>query len=182
MITATLILFAFIIFPLFINVNIYFDKNLSKLFFSFSFLSIIRIGGYVEKISEGIAIHYSNKRAIIIDYKNLFKIKNKIKPLNDYHFIKFKSTIEIGGKNDVLNFVYLGFLINYIENVFEWFIYNKKPYVKLNNNVNVYTNEEVFKIYINVQILFNLLMVIISVIKILVGKSIYAIRNKKQQN
>ena len=181
-IAVIIISFICIIFPIFLNINLFFSKNLKKLFFSLSIFKIIKFGGYVEKIKEGFAIHFSEKSAIIVPYKSLFGMGKTIKPLQDYHFIKLKTLLEIGDKEQVLLPMTIGFLINYFNMFLDWFLFNRKPYLDLDNKVSVYEGEDVFNVYLNVLVVFNLLMVLISILKILVGKIIYAIGSKKQQN
>ena len=127
-------------------------------------------------------IHFSKKQAIIIPYKNLFGMRKTIKPLRDYHFIKLKSLVEIGDVEHVFLPITIGFIINYFNSIIDWLLLNQKPYLDIDNKVCVYEGESVFNIYINAVVVFNLLMIIISMLKILVGKIIYAIRIKKQQN
>jgi len=109
-------------------------------------------------------------------------IRKKFKPLKDYHFIKFNSILELGGKNDLINAISAGFIHNYIFNYLEWFFYHKKPYVDLKYKTIIIKDTNKLNYYCNLTVIFNLLMVVISLIKILMEKIIYAIRNKARQN
>ena len=72
-----------------------------------------------------------------------------------------------------------GFLINYLYQNVKWFLYHKKPYLDVNTIIKIY-NEEVFNIYNSTTIVFNLLIIIISFIKIIVEKVFYALKHRKQ--
>lgn len=173
----------FIIFPLFLNIYVYFSINEKKLYISINLYKIIKIfGGYCELIKEGIVIHLTKNKAIIIPISTIFKLKNKVKPLKDYHIIKWNSKIELGRENKVLSSISIAFIINYIYNFIEWVMLNRKPYVKIENKINIYESQNTFKLYFSCAVVLNMLMIILSIIKILVEKFIYAISNRKQQN
>jgi len=178
----TLIISAILIFPIFINFDLCFIKDNKKLYYKLSLFGIKVLRGYVELIKEGVVIHLNKYRAIIIPYKKLFGIRKKFKPLKDYHFIKFNSILELGGKNDLINAISAGFIHNYIFNYLEWFFYHKKPYVDLKYKTIIIKDTNKLNYYCNLTVIFNLLMVVISLIKILMEKIIYAIRNKARQN
>ena len=180
--TVVIIIFIVLIFPIFINVRIFFCKELNKLFFTLNIFTFKVVSGYVQKITEGIVIHITKNFAIIVPAKNLLGIGKSVKPLKDYHFIRFYTTFDIGSEDGLFEPLVFGFIINYIHRITHWFFYNHKPYIMLNNNINIFENTKKFNITTDVLILLNLLMIIISIIKIILEKMIYAFRNKKQQN
>ena len=176
MLIVTVIISIIIIFPIFINIKINFDSSIKKIYF------IKILYGYIEKDTEGIIIHLNKRKAILIFYKDLFSMKDKAKPLKDYHLINFCSEISVGINNDIVKALELGYIYNYIMFYIRWLTFNKKPYFNLDTKVNIYEEKNLFIYKCKSTVLLNLLMIIISLIKIFVEKIYYAIRNRLQQN
>ncbi len=171
-----------LIFPIFLNIEIFFNSEFKKLFFAIKLFGIKCIGGYVEKVFDGFTIHITKNFAVIIPFKNLLSMRTKVKPLRDYHFIKFNTSVDLGtNKNLLLGFSF-GFILNYIYNISHWLAFNIKPYLNCKNNINIFEDKQLFNFSIDSTILLNLLMIILSIIKIIMEKIFYAFRHKKQQN
>lgn len=169
-----------IIFPIFLGVETVFSKDIKRLCVLVKVFGIKILSGYFEVKNDGIYFHITAKKAIYIPYKSLFGFRKKMKPLQDYHFLKFYLTADIGSKNNSLTSMNLGFLLSYAN----WYVCRYfslyKPYLDIQNNINVYENSSVFNLYFSGTIVFNLLMILLSIIKILTEKFIYAIGKGKQ--
>ena len=135
------------------------------------------MGGYVHLFDDGIVIHISNKKAILIMYKNLFSYRKSIKPIKDYHIKVFESVLEIGAK-DLFRSFNLAFLLGFINNSVGQIINVKKGHVKILNNFNI-VEENRFNAYIKIGIMLNNFMLLASLIKIMIGK---LINGRKKQN
>lgn len=182
MIILVSLIYFIVIFPIFFNFSINVTANEKEAIFNGYLYGIIPIiFGKVNLISNGINI-YINKKNVYLPYKNLINFRKKFKPLKDYHLISFKCNLDVGFKNDLIKSLKLTFIFNYIVDKVKWFFYHKKPYLNIKNKVNVYEKENFVNLYLNGTIALNLLMIIISVIKIIMEKLIYAISRKKQQN
>ena len=182
MLILVVLIYVLLIFPIFINIKLFFCKENKKLFFAINCFMFTIIGGYVEQIKEGFAIHVTKNKAIIIPYKKVLGLKSSVKPLKDYHFIKLNMEIDIGNDDNIVASLSIAYIINYVHAIIKGYINQIKPYVVFNQNVNVIENSETFNIKIDSLILFNLLMVLLSLVKIFVEKIINEFRNKKRQN
>jgi hypothetical protein len=177
------LVFAFLIFPLFLNSYFYFSIEERRLFFSFNLYKVLKLfGGYCELIDYGVAVHLTKYKAIIIDKSSIFNMRKKIKPLKDYHIIEFESKIEFGLYENLIKSLEIGFILNYIYETVKWVLLNKRPYVKLNNDISVVEDKTMLNITIKCTIVLNLLMILLSLFKILVEKVVYGIAARKQQN
>ncbi len=181
--TATLIISVILIFPIFINIELFFSKNLKRLFFAFRLFGFISIiGGYIESVKEGFALHITEKKAFILSYSTLLNMRKKVKPLKDYHFKTIYSLSEIGYKDNSVAAVSVGFMINYIGFFVCRTLENEKPYLSIRNDINIYEGEDIFNYYFSGTVIVNILTVLLSIIKIIAGKVYYAIRKGIQQN
>ena len=101
-------------------------------------------------------------------------MKKSVEPLKDYHFIKIKTQLDVGRNYSLVQPLCAAFSLGYVYNVVNWIIFCQKPYVKFDNNIRIYEDEDVFELYFRASVIFNLLMIILSIVKILVGKMAYA--------
>lgn len=182
MLIVTVVVVLIIIFPIFINIKVNYDISIKKFYYEIRVFFIKTLYGYIEKHADGIIVHLNKRKAILIFYKDLLNMKDKAKPLKDYHLINFYSEIKIGIENNLINALELGFLYNIIMFYIKWFTYNKKPYFNIDNKIYIYEGKNIFSFMCKSTVLLNLLMIIISLIKIIVEKIYYAIRNRLQQN
>ncbi len=177
----SVIIFGFIIFPIFFSLKGYFSSEDKKLYYSLYIYGFIKINsGYIELIKEGIALHLTNKKAIVINYKSLLGFRKNIEPLKDYHVISLKTLTEIGVKDKIFSYSCGAFIFQYIDSFIKWFLYNKKPYLEYDNRLSLFEGEEFIKFFIQTKIVFNILMILISIIKIVMEKIIYASKKRKQ--
>ncbi len=183
MLAVVVIVYAILIFPLFININIQYTKGTKILEYNIKLFSFIRVlFGYIELIDEGIIIHINNKKAILIFYNNLFSMRKKFKPLKDYHIFRFNTNISIGILDDEVQKLKLVFMYNYIFNVVGQCASQIKPYLSLKSKICLYENKDLLTFTVKTTFVLNILMILISIIKIILEKMIYAIKNRTQPN
>lgn len=178
-----IIIVSIIIFPIFIDANFVFLSENKKAYYTINLFKKVKLlSGYIELNALQIIIHLTENKAIIVPLSLFLDMGKKFKPLKDYHILNWKLKLEIGLKDNIFSVIVSTFILSYIENHLRWFLNNKKPYLKIDNNICVYEDENVFNVYLNACIVLNLLMIILSFIKIFLEKIIYAISSRKQQN
>ncbi len=175
MLTFIIVAVIILIFPIFISGKFYFNKNEIKIYYRITLFKFIKIiYGYAELLKDGIILHLTKNKAVLLPYSNIFEIKEKVKPLKDYHLITADLNMNLGSE-DVFLPASATFIVNYAYNYLRWFLCHKKPYFKFKNTANVYVGASVFEVKFNGTAVFNLLMIVLSLIKILIGKVYYAI-------
>ena len=183
MLELVVVLYILLIFPIFININLKYSAEKQILEFNVKLFKFIKIfDGYVEIIDEGIIIHLNKRKAILIFYKDIVSVRKKFEPLKDYHIFKLNTTIKMGILNDEDLKLNLAIIYNIIFNIIGQCVGQIKPYISLRNNVLIYEKENVLLLNVKATFVFNILMVIISFIKIFGEKIIYAIKCKAQSN
>lgn len=179
---AVIIIYFTIIFPFFLNVHVGYNHNYKKLFVFFRLFKIPIFRFYIENLNEGFAIHLTKRKAFIIKYSKVLGLGKKIKPLRDYHIVKINSFLKMGYNDNAMQVTSSAFILSFINNIVFKIIHRLKPYVNIKNDIYIFEKEELFELYAEFLIIFNLLMVLISLIKILLGRIYYAITSRKQQN
>ena len=180
--TTIIIIYSLLIFPILLNGNLSFNNIENRINYSIKLFGVFKIiYGYFELDEEGIIVHLTKSKAILIKFTDILSIRKKFKPLKDYHLLKFNSTLDIDVSGYELNIAFITFYSFFVQILGE--IFNiSKPYFNLNNTINIYENSNVLNYKCNANLVFNLLMIIISALKIIVEKIIYAINNRTQQN
>ena len=169
-----------IICPIFLSIYGCYVYQDNKVYFLINIFGKIKIiGGYLQILSDGVFVHYSNRKAFLIDRKKLLGLKKKFKPLKDYHILFWSSNLELGNKS-LLEIYVLAHSLNYLYETTRWVLRERKPYIKIENSIDLYENKEFINIYLKSKAVLNILMLLISVIKILVEKVIYVAKNRKQ--
>ena len=98
-ITASLIVITLLFFPVYLQVNTHFDLNKKRLVFSlYAYRKIKIIGGYIKTYSGGIALHISDKKAILIEYKEMDGERKKFKFTKAFKLRKLALTTETGAE------------------------------------------------------------------------------------
>jgi len=164
--------------PIFISVNFVLktegkEKRLCFCVILFGFINIF--SGYAETKKEGIYVHYKTKKAFLIKYFSAMKMRGGLKPFNDYHILRLRLITEIGFNDEIILPMIAANFLNQINNLFYIFLMNNKPYFNFNHDVNLIEGEKFLNILGKTTIVFNILTVILSVIKIIIGK----IKNEK---
>ena len=181
MLAAVIIIYVFLIFPTFVSINAFFSKKTGKLYFGIFIFGIIKIlSGYAQTCDDGYVIHLSDKKAVFTPYKSLFEIKNTVAPLKDYHISKIDWFIELGSDNSVMAPLAAAYILNFINYFARGFIFSNRPYLKINNGISVYEEKDMLNFYIKTVVILNLLMIIISLIKIFMEKILNVFRQRKQ--
>ncbi len=181
MLTAFIAIYIILIFPIFISMEIYLSKTDKKAYFGIYAFGFIRLfGGYAQVLKDGFVIHLTDNKAIFIPFKKTIGLQKSFKPLKDYHIIRFYTLTEIGSSGDLTAPLFAGFIFSYLNAFTDWFFRSGKPYLKIKNDLDIYSGEEKFNVYVHSVIVFNLLMIIISIIKIVAEKIIYAFGKSKQ--
>ncbi len=177
MLVAVILIYVILIFPLFLNIRLAFNYHHKKVYFCLNIFGFIKIiSGYVQLSKNYLLIHISDTKAIIFELIDFDGFKKSFKPFMDYHFTILTTKTEVGSKENLITPISIVFVSNYIESIIKWFLTNKKPYIKFNNYFNVYENTNKFNIFAKNLITFNILMILLSVIKILWEKMIYEFR------
>lgn len=179
---AVFLIFAFLFLPVFIKIGLVFSKTAKKLYFGIYLFGVFTVlSGYAELKKDGIYVHLSPKKAYYFAYKKLLSVKNSIKPLKDFQIIEVKTCIDLGSEWDFFNVLLFGYLHNLTTQTLKNFFCDRKPYLVLDNKINL-TNENKCNFYAEIKVLFNFLLVILEIFKFLSEKIINVFRQQKQQN
>ncbi len=160
----------FLILPIFLTTYVYFDASKMHTYFCLKIFSKIKIlSGYIQFIKDGIAIHLTEKKAIIIPYLIKFDLQKTYKLAKEYNVTSFCSIIEYGNF-DLIKNTKVAIVHNSINNLICPIIHDRKQYLKIKNDLVLYNTNTKPKITIKFVLLFNLISIISTLIKIILEK------------
>lgn len=171
------IFFAILLFPIYTHVDIFFNKSCKKAYVNVNLYKFLKIfGGYFSLYKGGVALHLNDRKAILFPYKNIFDIRNKVEPLKDYHIKKINFRLDVGYRNCQEISIYLPFVYVWHNELLGNVLSQVKPYLDYENSLYVYENDNRFNIFLEITTIFNLLMVLISLVKISMEKLLNAFK------
>lgn len=171
-----ILIYSILIFPIFFGANISFSLENKKTIVNIKLFGVKVFSFYICVISDGIIIHLTKNYAVIIPFNKLLSVRKKVEPLKDYHVIRFNSTLDIASEDNPLIVFSIVHVLSIFYECLTWFLACHKPYVEINNITNVNYNKNELRINVQFTVVFNILMIILSLIKIIVGKVNYAIK------
>lgn len=166
------LIFAFLFLPIILNIGIVLPLKTRKGYYSINLFGLIPINsGYVQLINEGICLHFTKNKAKIISYKDILNIKTTIKPIKDFQIIKLNTCLDVNCVNNEFTCIYLSFLIRFMSDIIGNVLKINKNYLKFNSTVNL-VDENVFNIYFQTKVMFNLIVIIIEIFRLILEKVI----------
>lgn len=162
--------------PIYLNSYYLVDYKIGKLYFSISLFGITIFGGYCTIKNLKIFVHYSDKKAAVIDiceYVSKNKTSFKLQGVEVYKIITQTrcSYVEFS----LINLLQT---VNVVNNTIVPIIIQKKDFLKIKNDF-VIVNANEFWSCLNVGIFFNLFSLSNALINVLIKKGIRYVRTKK---
>lgn len=169
MLIAIIISVFFIIFPILVNVQLVYLKQLGKIYFNIKIFGLFNIvKGCVEVKDKEIKL-LLNQKEKNIKLAKILSSKNNVKLLFDFNFISTYVFVELGLKN-VVKSLFVAHLINSAGSYFSWFFRQNKPYLEIKQDVQLYLDKEIVNVFFKGQILINIVAILSLLFKLLMGK------------
>lgn len=172
----------FILFLLFIPFNFkidaIFNYGSKKIFFSISIIFIKLIGGYANLYFDKIIINYSKNKTKILYYKSFFKQKNSDFIYKIFSLKSYKSLLELGTENDMINASYFPVIYVWSNDLLCSSINISKPHLYINNDLMLVSNDKKLNYYVNIVLKAQLYKIVIELLKILVLKVFNGFKRK----
>lgn len=145
MLLTSILIFVLLVFPIKISIWAILKIKDGRMYFKTELFRFIKlVGGYASLCKEGIVFHIKSNKAIILPYKKLVKKKISLRPINGVNVVKINSITNLLSSNYFSNYVIcLGY--NTLINTISSLIVSKKPFLNLNNNIDIIcTNNDSF--------------------------------------
>lgn len=163
--------------PVYLRVDAYLDVKENKCWFAVSLYRLKIFGGYGELKREGIAIHVTKKKAILLPYAKMTETKQKFEITKGFQLIRFHIVLETGGADTVYGLM-LGAAITAASGGVFSVLQTKHPFLSLKSN-SLLCDRACVKLSLQADTVFNGLVLAIAIVKKLLEALINWIRTKK---
>ena len=131
----------FLLFPVFLNVNIFVDVHARKMYFSFYVLRLIKIyGGYATLYDEGIAFHLTKNKAVLLPYREIINTRQKFEITRGFYVFAYSHTLEVGTE-DASRAVTLSALAQIVSGIVAGYIFSERKCVSFKTDLILYANK-----------------------------------------
>ncbi len=156
------ILLIILFFPIIISGSLHLDFKSKKYAFCIKIYEILRVfGGYATLYTEGIALHVTNKKAILLPYKELNAKRKKFSFIKTFELVSIKAIIESSVEGLVP--------LSLFEGIFDIAKNFDAQLNKCNFNVWILENETL-KINAECTLFFNIFILLVDLFQFLRGK------------
>ena len=162
--------FSAVIFPFLVSVKIDYDSNKNGAVFVLKLFNIIKIvSAKIVRSGSGIIIKFSEKKTKKINFLSFTDVNGAIKPFMDFHITSLKICVFKSGY-DLISEYEKAYVFNFLLNSLVPVVRYNKPYFKAKSQINVAEGTNYFRLILSVNILFNILVILLTVIKSIWGK------------
>ena len=170
----------FLLFPVFLNVNIFVDVHARKMYFSFYVLRLIKIyGGYATLYDEGIAFHLTKNKAVLLPYREIINTRQKFEITRGFYVFAYSHTLEVGTE-DASRAVTLSALAQIVSGIVAGYIFSERKCVSFKTDLILYANKKCLKASGRIVLVFNFLILFIAAFKIFLQKVLEKIGNEHE--
>ena len=149
--------------PIFVETDAYYDMNGRKLAFSVSLYKCLRVfGGYIATYPGGFAFHITDKKAIVLPYKQVANERKRFSIMKIFRLKTLNVTVETGPEYLLPAY--------FTQTVMQIYMHIKNnPKQEFENKLWL-TNGDALKVSLNFLIQFNLFKVLSAFLKFLKEK------------
>ena len=167
------VLLTLLFFPVYLDLDAHYDMNRKKFAFIAKAYGVIKlIGGYIATYQGGLAVHISEKKAILVPYNEVEGERKRLSVIRTFRLKTLSITTETGAEYLLLtSFAQLLFRV--------YFLINGGKKEKLENNFWL-TDGDVLRISVNCSLRFNLYIILRNLINSLKEKVGYYVRQKQE--
>ncbi len=165
-------------FPIFVYVDAYVDVRENKCWFALSLFKFLKIfGGYLQVKQEGLVFHLTQKKAVILPYKEMAPMRKKFEITKGFQLYRFHQIVETGGEGSPAG-VLIGSLFMSLGGQICSVLHTQHPFLSLKNGV-LLTETPNFKLTLQAVTVFNGLILSIAIGKKILEALLIWIRKKR---
>lgn len=159
-----------LLFPVYVDVYLYADRRDAKLGFALYLYDCVRIlGGYARPYPAGVAFHLSEKRAFLLPYREMLSARKNFEITKGFSVCRYRQVIELGGAENAAGALMAGALLGKTADVLFADVRRRSDAV-LASDILVNMGRQGGRVAVNVTVVFDLLIVLIAVGKLILEK------------
>lgn len=172
--------------PIFLTIYLYTDLRSRKSWFAFYVLRYIKLhGGYAALYRAGVAFHLTNKKAVLLPYKEMLGANKKFRITRGFRMLAYSHVFEAGSRENAAGALALSALMQSGTAVACGVLRKRKKCRSFKADTLFYTDADVLKLSQRVVLVFNLFIVLAAAAKLLLRKILEVVaayeQNKQKQ-
>lgn len=167
----------FFFFPVFVGFDVYTDVRENQASFALSLFGLRVFGGYAELKKDGVAIHLTEKFALLLAYDRMGDTRKYFEITDGFQLMKLHEIVETGGADTVYG-IFLAALLQAGGGAAFAVLRTRHPFLSLKNGT-VLSDKPCLKISFESVTLFNGLVLTLALTKKALEAWLNWIRNKK---
>ncbi len=169
-----------LLFPVFVYADIYADVGENKCWFSLGLYKHLKLfGGYLRFRKEGIALHISRKKAILLPYGKMADTRKQFEITKGFQIYRFHQIVEVGTRGNAAGIMIAALLQSLSAQIFS-VLQTNHPFLSLKNST-LLTEERSLKISLQTVLVFNGLVLSLAIGKKLLEALLNWIKEKKSK-
>lgn len=168
---AVLFVTAILLLPILLRINVFADMRRGKVYFALYLFRVFKIyGGYVTFYNRGIAFHLSKKKALLLPYSNIMNARSKFAVGKGFILLSVSQISDIGVKDNAAVCVFLAAAIHSVLAVVGGQLRKIKGCRNIQSSIMIQEGETCFKVSVTATLAFNLVILLVSSVKLLLQK------------
>lgn len=164
--------------PISLNIHSHLDVRENKVWFSVRLFNLIKlVGGYMQLTKEGLAIHLSKKKVVILPYNQMLDTRKKFDVTSGFQLTRLRFTVETSGSDQVYG-VMIASVLQTISEIAFPVLREKYSWLKPSNCV-LLSEQKNFTVSMEMVTVFNLIILFVAIFKKILEAFLQWIREKK---
>lgn len=161
----------FLLFPIFIRINVFADVAQKKIYFSLYLFRLFKLyGGYLTFDKNGMVFHITDKKAVLLPYCEMIDTRKKFEVTRGFLVLKYSQVAEIGYSDDAAFGILIVSLVNIFTGIAAGYLAVKKNCSAFSGDVILREDQDCCKISFSATVMFNFAILLVAGIKILLRK------------
>lgn len=174
--------FVFLLFPIFVRINVFADAADRKLYFSLYLLRIFKLyGGYMTFGKEGLTFHLTDKKAVLLPYREMVDTRKKFEITKGFLVLKYGQVAEIGISENAALGVLVVSAVNIITGVWAGYLAANKNCGACTGDIILHEDRNCLKFSLSATVMFNFAILLLAGAKILLRKIAEAVYEKRKK-
>ncbi len=164
-------------FPVFLSTDVYLNVFENRAWFAFSLFGLKVFGGYAEVRKDGIALHLTEKYAILLAYERMGETKKYFEITDGFQLYRLHQTVETGGSESAYG-VMIAALLQSAGGAAFAVLRTRHPFLSLKNGT-VLSDRPCLKITLGTTTVFNGFVLTLAIVKKLLEAFLNWIKKRK---
>ena len=174
--------FVFLLFPIFVRINVFADAADRKIYFSLYLLRIFKLYGvYMTFGKEGLTFHLTNKKAVLLPYREMVDTRKKFEITKGFLVLKYGQVAEIGISENAALGVLVVSAVNIITGIWAGYLAANKNCGACTGDIILHEDRNCLKFSLSAIVMFNFAILLLAGAKILLRKIAEAVYEKRKK-